>query len=42
MSEYVTLEEFVAVDEPGAEPLAASSDGGSVIPAAVKRPEAAE
>ena len=33
MSEYVTLEEFVAVDEPGAEPLAASSDGGSVIPA---------
>jgi hypothetical protein len=33
VSEYVTLEEFVAVDEPGAEPLAASGDGGSVIPA---------
>src|SRR5262249_45422513 len=33
MGEYVTLEEFVAVDEPGAEPLASSTDGGSVIPA---------
>src|SRR5206468_3526077 len=31
--EYVTLEEFVAVDEPGAEPLATGSDGGSIIPA---------
>lgn len=33
ISEYVTLEQFVAVDEPGAEALASSSDGGSVIPA---------
>jgi hypothetical protein len=31
--EYVTLEEFVAGDEPGAEPFAADDDGGSVIPA---------
>lgn len=31
--EFVTLDEFVAVDEPGAEPLAASPGGGTVIPA---------
>ena len=33
LSGYVTLQEFVAVDEPGAEPLACSSDGGTAIPA---------
>ena len=29
---FERLEEFAAVDEPGAEPLASTPDGGVVIP----------